>query len=164
MENKIKVLLLSKVFPKGHPRVGKPTLFKDKIFIVENLTYPSVWSPDGCKIHTIRNTSDWIMVSEKINMGKMVLSVRQWSGIPYKSIHDDEIFQLCKIGIQKITIANRVSEYQCYVDGLLTDITTIAQNDGLSKQDFIDWFKPYFKKGDMLWNGVIIHFTDFRYQ
>lgn len=171
MRKKVKVLTVSKVFMKDHPKVGMPTLFKDKILMMIARTigidYTDIASALGLelheKIHTIRETSDWPKIAKKISNGEMILSVRQWEGIPYQSKQDKPIMQLSDIGIQKITIANRVSEYKCYVDGLLTDINTIANNDGLSKQDFIDWFKPYFGKGEMLWNGVIIHFTPFRY-
>jgi len=41
----------------------------------------------------------------------------------------------------------------------ITDIRTLAKNDGLSLQDFKDWFKGYDFSKPM----AIIHFTRFRY-
>ena len=163
---KIKVLTLSKVFLKEHPRAGQPTYFKESIQLVlypYHFTGPSrLDSVEYPKRHTIRATSNWPDVAEKINKGEMVLSIRQWSGAPYHSRQETPITELSHIGIKSITICDRVNEFQCYVGNELTPIETIANNDGLSKEDFIEWFRPYLK-GSMRWEGVIIHFTNFRY-
>lgn len=100
--------------------------------------------------------------------GKYYLSIRQWTCKPYNSpqveiakIHDN-------IGIQKIEI-----HYNAYndtitakIDGrewLDADCYTIAKNDGLSIQDFKEWFFGKKRDNDMVFEGAIIHFTQFRY-
>lgn len=139
------VLTVSKNFMKGHPREGQPTHFRDKIC-------------GSKKIHTIRlNYGYWNAVAQEINRGKGVLSIRQWAGQPYKS-KQIEFLELKKLGIQKFqTDENGV----ILIDGFYTtvDYELIATNDGLSYIDFNDWF-PLDRPID---NGVIIHFTDFRY-
>lgn len=70
------VLTLSKVFPKTHKRAGEPTdfelLFKDNNYFD--------------KIHTIRaNYPLWKQRISEIQAGRAVLSVRQWTGNPYRS-------------------------------------------------------------------------------
>ena len=43
------------------------------------------------------------------------------------------------------------------------DCYEIAKNDGLNTTDFKEWFFGRHPKGDKVFHGVIIHFTDFRY-
>lgn len=70
---KVAPLMLSKVFTSGHSKAGQPTRFKEHLM-------------DGTKKHTIRgNYLYWAKKAEQINAGKMVLSIRQWTGRPYNS-------------------------------------------------------------------------------
>lgn len=48
---------------------------------------------------------------------------------------------------------------QIWIDDKRVPIEVVAKNDGLSVEDFISWF---FTK-DNVFEGVVIHFTDFRY-
>lgn len=50
---------------------------------------------------------------------------------------------------------------QCWVDGKQVSAYDLAKNDGLSVEDFTEWFFGC-NKGNVF-DGVIIHFTDFRY-
>lgn len=50
---------------------------------------------------------------------------------------------------------------QCWVDGKHVSAYDLAKNDGLSVEDFTEWFFGC-NKGNVF-DGVIIHFTDFRY-
>ena len=43
------------------------------------------------------------------------------------------------------------------------DVRKLAENDGLKWDEFVDWFFGQ-GTGRTLFQGVIIHFTDFRYQ
>ena len=59
---------------------------------------------DGTKKHTIRgNYQYWAKKAEQINAGKMVLSIRQWTGRPYNS-EQEEIMQLHTLRVQAISI------------------------------------------------------------
>jgi hypothetical protein len=145
-------LMISKNFMTHHPRKGEPTLFKEKIF-------------SGDKIHTIRaNFAYWERIIKQVQAGKGVLSLRQWSGKPYYST-PVEFIELTKdhgIGIQPFGMLNEVisinNSYDLSYIGGKYDV--IAKNDGLSRIDFDNWFRP--NKNDF--QGGIIQFTDFRYQ
>lgn len=81
------VLTLAKRFPATHPKKGTPTHFFTKILQEE-------------KLHTIRGNYDlWKRRIDKINAGKAVLSIREWTGIPYRS-PQRELAILRKVGLQ----------------------------------------------------------------
>ena len=150
------VLMVSKQFPETHSRRGDETEFERKIEL-------------GNKIHTIRgNFHLWAHNAEKMKKGTYYLSIRQWSGKPYKSKHK-EIFQKhSPIGVQPIELFyhaenDTISAKIDGVDWLDADCCRIAKNDGLSVQDFKEWFFGKAPSEDKVFNGVIIHFTDFRY-
>lgn len=146
------VLTLSKNFMATHPKHGTPTGFYKKFM-------------DGKKIHTIRaNYSLWKQRIDKVKAGYAIISIREWSGEPYRSKQNKivDIENGSGIGIQKLE--------RCVgwiIDNSLSaDIKTetLAKNDGLSKKDFTDWFK--LKPGLVITEDkayAIIHFTDFRY-
>lgn len=150
------VLTVSEFFQKTHSKAGKPTNFPQAIKHYD-------------KIHTIRGNYDlWAKRFEKINTGKAILSVRIWQGKPYKS-KQLEIFKYDythKIGVERLVLEPKCftegSEplpninYQFYSPKLLSKL---SKNDGLSIEDFNEWFKKYDKSQEM----AIIHFTDFRY-
>lgn len=102
--------------------------------------------------------------------GDFYLSVRQWSGKPYRS-KQREIHTIdTPIGVQRIQInyhhdyhANKPYLTARIIGGNDIDVAALAKNDGLSLSDFADWFFGKEPQGDMTFNGVIIHFTDFRY-
>lgn len=114
------------------------------------------------KLHTIRaNYSYWKKRIDEIQKGKAVLSIRKWSGKPYRS----EQIEICKlgkdddIGVQKIEFLDggvaTIVESKLPYHGLIE----LATNDGLSLGDFKSWFKDY----DLSKPMAIIHFTSFRY-
>lgn len=138
------VLLVSKKFPIKHPKAGDETLFNEKIKL-------------GFKKHTIRlNYYLWLKRIKEIHNGKAVLSVREWSGKPYQT-NQVELFRTTQVGIQKLEKVENVF----MVDGLDIDLCfhELAANDGLSYQDFKDWFSPIKPNQPY----AIIHFTNFRY-
>ena len=175
------VLILSRVFPSTHPRKGEPTYFDH---YVEN---NGLWAKKlltkyigddyvkgACKKHTIRaNYELWRKRFEKIERGEACLSIRQWEGKPYRS-KTIEIFRLTKehgIGLQKLLLGDDVDmigEYSLIEDGWTlfgikgdTKVYNqqLAKNDGLSLNDWEEWFKGY----DTTKPLAVIHFTKFRY-
>lgn len=175
---KVFVLMISKTFMATHPRKGQPTHFKEKIFHGQNAN-PGVLVitnrrdvhasdiSDGGKLHTIRlNYNRWKMISDKVNSGEAILSLRQWTDKPYRS-PQVEILQLTKMQVQKIRIHHCdtvVGEGPVLTAAILGDnsitplnVTQVALNDGFSDPyDFYNWFKKDF-------DGCIIHFTSFKY-
>jgi len=140
------VLTVSTVFPKTHKRAGDPTGFVEKI---RNCT----------KLHTIRVNYDlWKKRIDEVNSGVAMLSVRVWTGKPYNS-KQKEVFQFIAehgINIQKL----EHPDYFIFapIDGKKCNWGDVAQNDGLSFDDFCEWFKDAGSEP-----MAIIHFTDFRY-
>jgi hypothetical protein len=159
------VITLSKRFPAGHCRAGEPTNFAHLLGNGLNLTDEGLRLCKH-KIHTIRaNYGFWAKRFEDINRGEACLSVRQWSEKPYNS-PQVEIARLTKengIGLQKLYWGKAdYGEWVWFVDDVPNDIATnysLAKNDGLPLNDWLDWFKDYNYKEPM----AIIHFTKFRY-
>ena len=148
MEKKKIVLTLCKVFPATSSEAGEPTGFEAKL-------------KAGIKKHTIRANKGgvWDKRVDDIQAGKKVLCVREWTGKPYHS-EQREFARFEKIGIQHVEIFRSTFPVQCKVDGKLVAVEELAANDGLSYDQFIDWF---FGDGADHFEGVILHFTDFRY-
>ena len=141
------VIILSEKFPTTHPRKGQETAF-GRSFL------------NGKKIHTIRgNFPLWEKRIAQIQKGEAVLSVRQWTGKPYQS-KQVEIARLTAedgVGIQelKLTDLSRPTT----INGQRIELPLLAQNDGLSFNDWFNWFIGY----DLSKPLAIIHFTKFRY-
>lgn len=167
MSKKIKtyVLTLSTAFPVGHSRAGSPTYFKEKVtakefpVIIEHSAGHSTII-NGRKLHTIRaNYPLWEARFREIQRGEAVLSIRQWSGAPYRS-KQVEIAQLSSedgIGIQLLKLADLTNP--TYINGQQVDLLSLAFNDGLNYRDWQEWFKEY----DLSQPLAIIHFTNYRY-
>ena len=150
-EKRKAILSLCKTFPTGHRTVGEPTLL-DK-----NLT-------DGVKIHTVRGNAGntWGKRCQDVMQGRKYLSVRQWTGRPYNS-KQEEIARFDKIGLQKITMtySSEDAVSRCWVDGHRVPVEMVAANDGLTTEDFVNWF--FGRNPENIFEGVVIQFTDFRY-
>lgn len=173
-------LTLSQTFPATHPRKGEPTYFKEKTHNAllwekgENVGYaltPSFAVPDGkqLKLHTLRGNYDrWNKIFEQIYAGEACLSLRVWSGKPYRS-KMIEIARLTKddgIGIQKLEFKKawgimfpRYVTERPIVRNMIVPTIRLAENDGLSYDDWLAWFESY----DLSKPLAIIHFTNFRY-
>lgn len=167
-----KVLTFSKSFPAYHPRKGQPTFFVEKIWLwmvnVDGYSYPEHFPefkkivkiediltqyPASGKGHTIRRGNRW-KVGDKF-------SPRVWSGKPYQS---KQVIIAPDIEVKKIF----PFEIKIYHDGYwidfaeqkvpieyTADLSTLAQNDGLTVTDMLDWFiNP--KKKDNTMEGQII--------
>lgn len=155
------VIILSQVFPTTHKRAGEPTGFKAK-FEASIHHLNDQW----LKLHTIRaNYGLWRKRFDKIYAGKACLSVRQWSGKPYcsKQIELAVLTREDGIGIQKLKFTpDRDGMYSFNmfdIDGRYPTKEMLAQNDGLSLDDWTEWFRKY----DLSQPLAVIEFTKFRY-
>ena len=94
-----------------------------------------------------------------------MLSIRQWTGKPYRS-KQIEIATLTSkngIGVQKLIFVGNdimlpVVEYGGNKFRSM-DRYRLASNDGLSFKNWVDWFRGY----DLSKPMAIVHFTKFRY-
>jgi len=174
------VIILSKTFPKGHPKAGENTYFKEQ---VQNalLNNAGVSACDCCeyktrdcdscghkasnfrgKIHTIRDNYElWANRIKEVLNGKAILSIRQWSGKPYRSKQEVicDLSAKDEIGIQPLDFdfpfALKVgSEFLN-----MQDNERLANNDGLTYDDFDKWIDVEHASGIK----AIILFTNFRY-
>lgn len=141
------VIILSKTFPKSHPLSGQETGFGSSF-------------KSGQKIHTVRgNYLMWIKRFEEVQKGTAVLSVREWTGTPYRS-PQRELARLTAadgVGIQALKLKDLWSSTA--IDGEKVELPDLAAHDGLS---FADWYY-WFRKVDLRQPMAIIHFTKFRY-
>lgn len=186
--NKIKIyrMPLSRVFPATHPRKGEETYFEEKIFNEVYTQKRVVADAISGKIHTCRNNYDyWYPRIQDVINGKAVLVLYQWTGVPYKSKtsnvfvfgnegaynfmnglaiderYKDSFFVYSSgVGIQLLDcdkpfaweIDEKPLNYQ-------PEMIQLANNDGLSYEDFDKWFDVEKATGQK----AIIHFTNFRY-
>jgi hypothetical protein len=148
------VLTISQFFPKTHKKSGMPTGFLDAIAI-------------NIKKHTIRGNFElWQKRFEKIKKGEACLSIRNWTGKPYKS-KQVEVFNFKNtdgISLEKLEFYEDKDgipalKYPLINNKSEPNINALAENDGLSLTDFKEWFRGY----DLSQPMAIIHFTDFRY-
>ena len=154
------VLTVSRQFPKTHKRAGDQTYFPEMILSAlgkHELLTDKCFSKPPEKLHTIRaNYGLWKKRENEINEGMAILSIRYWSEKPYRS-KQIEICQLDKIGVQRL---DRPANFIfAEINSKMYDWEYVAKNDGLSFEDFCEWFKNY----DLSEPMAIIQFTDFRY-
>lgn len=149
-------LSISKSFPKPHPRADESTNFKEMI-------------ESGKKIHTIRGNFElWKKRIDEVNAGNAVIIGYEWSGLPYRSKHNN-LFILDKnsgIGIQQLTMHKATIDSICSQIDIRhpgISLAKIAEKDGLGYIDFCRWFFPNINKANVLFDGGIIHFTKYRY-
>jgi hypothetical protein len=177
MKTKTYVITVSRTFPKTHARAGENTYFVQKI---RNALHDYKESSVDCydengnetcvlirerKIHTIRGNYElWEKRMAEVQKGNAVISLRYWSGKPYNS-KQVEICQLDKgsgCGVQELSFLNSNFSDPIVLQSKHNPHLTrdmLAINDGLSLDDFKEWFKGY----DLSKPMAIIHFTNFRY-
>lgn len=152
------VITLSRYFLANHKRAEEETHFKEKFLLGQGLT--DYDTPSMAKIHTIRaNYPLWEKRIKEVQEGRAVLSIRQWTGKPYRS-KQVEIATLTAgsgVGIQLMELTNDLSE--CIVGDHRHSYVSVAKNDGLHPADWLDGFSCY----DLSKPMAIIHFTKFRY-
>lgn len=150
-------IMLSRVFPVTHPKAGQETGFEQKVMAAINdiPCYPK-------KLHTIRANYDlWKKRIDEVMAGEAELCLRQWTGKPYcsKTVVIKRLRCDDGVGIQKLTFYTSRIVYPTIDDKYQPSILEISSNDGLSKDDWLDWFLDY----DLSRPLAIIHFTNFRY-
>ncbi len=150
------LIILSKLFPLYHKRKGQETHFAESL-------------KSGMKIHTIRANYDrWKHNLDKVIDGGFRLSIREWSGRSYNS-RQNEIMSVSggQVGYQRISMTYdpMSDELKVVIDGRrLTDIERLANNDGLSLEDFKQFLFGATKSTEkQLFQGIIIHLTEYRY-
>jgi hypothetical protein len=159
------VLLLSKTFFPAHPKAGEETHFANKVLAATgNQTIcPEVFEE---KKHTCRrNYEYWKKKIDRLKATGGELSIRQWSGKPYRS--KQEIVATIPaedVEVQRLSFHHNPYGWTTCVDSRCVPIATIASNDGLTKDDFVAWFTPALnpdaERND---DFAIIHLTKFRY-
>jgi len=165
-----RVLTFSRVFPSYHPRAGEPTYFIEKIYnflfghfgIVISFTKLCELNPDVSKetlfaFHTSIERGNTDIKNHTIRAGHRFkkgdsFSPRVWSGKPYTTkqiIISPDIkipktfdFEVDGCGIMSMALPGEQLKY------LDEDVDkTIAHNDGLEYNDFIDWIVlPHYIK------------------
>lgn len=141
------ILDLERYFPDWHGRVGQATHFGSKIFSVSNP-----------KIHALRTDSQrWLglLDCDKKRVGTPLRIV-------YYTLREMQtslilITQVKKMGLQRVVIPDPADEFML-VDGNRVAVADFARNEGLSPEDFRDWYRRYAAD-----QAIVIHFTDFRY-
>lgn len=173
----MKVLTFSRHFPKGHPKAGQPTWFVNKVwngFRREDYSLPASYYQwvknfpfdseeylkavnsilvQGTKHHTIRAGS-------RFSPGEKA-SLRVWSDKPYRS----KQIEFAQVEVKKVWSIEIVISHTWWsfkIDGKFFggNVSTIAGNDGLELQDFIDWFTIHPKSIDREFKGQIICWND----
>lgn len=143
------VITLSERFPTTHPRKGQKTDF-ERLFL------------NGNKIHTIRaNFPLWEKRIKEIQEGRAVLSVRRWTGVPYRS-PQRELQRLTAedgVGVQRLSFSHEIIGFEIDGRGYRVSLDNLSKNDGLSLHDWEEWFKGT----DLSKPLAVIHFTKFRY-
>lgn len=178
-----KVITFSRVFPSYHPRAGEPTYFVEKIVaglvrcevngcgteLIKSLRNNDLLSIStlyelykgtygSFKYHTVRSGHRW-KVGDKF-------SPRVWSGKPYRS---KQIQFAPEIEVKKVWDLKIVKEtdgilesYEMMIDDkwFISSYQEIWTNDGLTYNDFCDWFKMDKAKNDVHFDGQIISWSD----
>ena len=169
-----RVITLARQFLQGHPKAGQPTFFVYKA--LKSLWLPAPESLQGDrpliveesfwmegqfepKHHTIRFGRRW-KTGDKA-------SLRVWSGKPYRSpqmpIAPDVTLRVVDIEVdyenRSIYSLDWLGMEICTLDINDPDLQILAANDGLSPQDFLDWFQVGKKKGVheaqiLIWGNV----------
>lgn len=173
----MKVLVVSRSFPSGHPKKGQPTYFVEKILNALRFASGSLPSEMQAmiyryefnggnierdfdlsikKVHTIR-------VGARFKDGDMA-SLRIWSDKPYRS-KQIEFAQVEVKRVIPIKIYINWANFNVYyenTDGrtLRMDLDKVARNDGLSAEDFTSWFNIHPKTKASVFTGQIICWQD----
>jgi hypothetical protein len=186
------VVLLSKTFFPQHPKAGQETHFKEKVIcgqcgckLIDECVECGDWLGvyELLKIHTCRlNYEYWKKRIDRLKAEGGALSIRQWSGKPYRSKQEvivnipSENVEVQKLTLcinkgtdfyveGKITPIHSITEWEATVNGNNIHVANLAANDGLNVEDYKAWFAPVFeKKQTNTLDFAIIHFTKFRYR
>lgn len=153
----MRVITFSRIFPIKHPRKGEPTYFVEKIWrgLNDNFfkldSFYDVIEHNSelfeSKCHTIRSGNRW-------KAGDW-FSPRVWSGKPYQSkqiqfapdLQVKKVFEFEYYGLTTLVNGNPINSLI---------FNELAKNDGLTSEDFINWFKCHPKLMKDGFKGQII--------
>ncbi len=181
-------IMVSTVFPAGHPRKGQRTYFMPRIkeaLGIKARCCPSEFNQQFIsyfelpeekkfpKVHTIRNNYPlWVERMKKVHAGKAVIDLCYWKlpggrfttgneAIPFATLDKDS-----GCGVQPLEFLDENFDFPfiyCFENTKPRFFKglqkPLAHHDGLSLEDFKAWFKGY----DLSKSMAIIQFTKFRY-
>lgn len=163
------ILTVSRVFPATHKRKGESTLFQYKIQDAKTQTPGEWW-----KLHSIRNNYPlWAKRIKQVQEGIAVLKVVYWKFPGGRFVKGNSQVEICHldkdsgIEVQALIFPDK-SLFNATVCGPEFPMPTwykgvglfeLSKNDGLSLEDFKEWFRKY----DLSKPMAIIHLTHFRY-
>lgn len=160
------VITFSRQYPRGHPKAGQPTHFVRSIWEgLDILNIPTFIDPpleeDAKDFYDkISYTPKWHTIRANRKDGKRwtpgdTFSPRVWESKAYAS---KQIIIAPNIEIKKVWDFHITeSAYLLYNKELnLSELAEVAMNDGLSVQDFEDWFACHPKKKGEIFKGQII--------
>lgn len=135
------VLTFSRQFPAYHPEAGKDTNFVESIL-------------NGKKQTTIRgNLQRWRIIRSQLKKGTHILSLRYWSGKPYRS-KQVEFARCTSIDTHRVFITNDDHNgFEMSVNSIYRNqsvIEQIAAHEGLTVDDFTAWFPQEEFSGAMI--------------
>jgi hypothetical protein len=171
---------VSRVFPTTHPKKGELTYFVEKIQVAledirntDELPFRTLFNP---KLHTCRaNFPLWEKRMKEVQAGRAVIELFYWEGKPYRS--KQVVFATLDnnsgCGVQELSPLSNFMKVSKWKDAIIYSekgdseehfyseipVSTLAENDGLSFENFEAWFKGY----DLSEPMAIIQFTKFRY-
>jgi hypothetical protein len=165
------IVVLGKKFPPKHLKAGLETYFSLRVKcgqILNDGINAGCWFPycgmcklcyERGKIHTCQSNYEYW--AKKINRLKEVggmLSVRQWGKVPFR-LKQEVIVDISAeyVGIQRAMFTEDMKGV--YIDDNFVLTEELADNDGLSLEDFLAWFKDHDPSRPL----AVIHFTKFRY-
>ena len=169
-------IAVSRTYQSTHPRKGEKTYFVEQI---KNAILDGLYllKPDGTiitgkKLHTCRkNYKLWVKRMEKVQAGLAVIDLFYWelTGGRFTRVNTKTVFATLDkdsgCGVQELKFDEGDWSYatvdvgKCDTKTLFPSYNKLAGNDGLSVQDYEDWFK----NSDFSKPLAIIHFTPFRY-
>ena len=102
---------------------------------------------------------------DKMREKRYSISLCQWAATPRRSKHREIGLLDSRIGVQRVQLLYFAESDNIIatVDGKDVPVETLAENDGLSVEDFKEWFFGRNRTENDEYVGCIIHLTDFRY-
>ena len=164
-----KVITFSRFFPATHKEKGKPTYFVEKFWKgLQTIGYsePPYFFSELTGLSTVISGEDYNHATPKLhtirsgNRFKVgdYFSPRVWSGMPYKSkqiiiAEDIKVQQIYDITFCQKDEFLQVGEYNFYPNGYEEMILKLAKNDGLTVEQFKNWFDKPFTGQIICWSN-----------